>query len=176
MGISMIRKPISIFAGTTIIVFIAASLPLLSLTKMGIDQLIVCSFDNKSSYIPNEVCHYYMVNYRISEIDINEIESGPGLDFILNAENHEKYNLASLFIERGLDVNSVNNLVEPKLTSLQSAVLSNDLEKVEFLIQEGVDINFSAGNMLPPLKLAEKIHKTEDRSKIIQKLSEAKSS
>ncbi len=145
------------------------------MSQMNIEHLISCSSNEGGTKIPASLCEYYMVNYRITKNDIDELSNGAGLDYILNGENFKKYEIAKIFISKGLDVDGINNFNGKDLTPLQAAVLHNDVQRVKFLIDHGANIGVkSNGYGMTALELARKLHKNErreDRSEIIKILS-----
>ena len=153
------------------------------MTSMKIDVLILCSSNEGGIRIPSSLCYNYMVNYRINEKDIKELSEGAGLDYILYVEgrNSTEYELAKLFLAKGLDVDGVNHhsgyFDNKKFTPLQSAVVLNDVPRVKFLLEHGADVHLTGGKGITALEYAKKIHKAgserQDRTEIIQLLSDA---
>lgn len=175
MGVIM-RKKIFIWL-TSLITFISLSLiglMIFVLLKMNIGDLLVCSLEDRKSLITNEVCEYYLVNHRITDEDIQYLSKGPGLNFIMNINNERKFKISEMFLEKGLDIDGVNNLLSTKITALHGAILINDIDAVNFLISNGANPHINIDNMTA-LELAEKINKQQDRNEIIKILSAIKS-
>lgn len=166
-----------ILGGSTLVLAGIFGLMLYVMSQMDIEHLISCSSNEGSTRIPRSLCEYYMINHRITKDDINELSSGAGLDYILNGEKPKKYEIAKIFISRGLDVDGINHFSEKDVTPLHAAVLFNDVQRVKFLIYHGANLNItSRGYGMTALELARKLHKEEskeDRSEIIKILSSA---
>jgi hypothetical protein len=147
------------------------------MSQMNIEHLISCSSKESGTKLPASLCEYYMVNYRITKSDIDELSNGAGLDYILNGENSIKYEIAEIFMSKGLNVDGINNFNDKDLTPLQAAVLHNDVQRVMFLVKHGADKSIKSKSYgMTALELARKLHKEEskeDRSEIINILSTA---
>ncbi|VAW86303.1 hypothetical protein MNBD_GAMMA18-1798 [hydrothermal vent metagenome] len=172
------------FGGIGGIFLIYVGLMLYVMTQMEMKVLILCSENQGGIRIPSNLCKYYLVNYRMNEKDIKELSEGAGLDYILYIEgkNSTEYELAKLFLAKGLNVDGVNHYTpappnDNKFTPLQSAVVMNDMPRVKFLLDYGADIHLSEGYGMTPIDIARKFHKTgserQDRTEIIQILSDA---
>jgi len=160
-----------------ILLFVAglAGLIAYDMSKMDAETIILCSLDEGGIRIPSKLCEYYLLNYRDHKKDVNELASGAGLSFILTADNEEKYKIADSFIAYGLGVDGINHYGKYNLTPLHSAVLSNDVEMVKFLLIKGASLDIKPPSInMTPLEFAESLQKKEpsvDRSQIIQILS-----
>jgi len=169
-------------------IFLAiAGLMLSDMIQMEMEVLILCSENEGGIRIPSNLCKYYLVNYRMNEEDIKELSEGAGLDYILYIEgrNSTEYELAKLFLAKGLDVDGVNHYTaappnNEKMTPLQSAVVMNDVPRLKFLIEHGADLRLTGDKGITALEYAKKIHKAGseswDTSEIIQLLSDAEKS
>jgi len=164
-----------IFGVFTLVLAGAFGLIFYVMSQMNIEHLISCSSNEGGTKIPASLCEYYMVNYRISKNDIDKLSNGAGLDYILNGEDSKKYEIAKIFISRGLDIDGINHFNDKDLTPLQAAVLHNDVQRVKFLIENGANIGIKSDSYgMTALELARKLHKDdsrEDRSEIIKILS-----
>jgi len=154
------------------------------MTEMEIEVLILCSENQGGILIPSSLCHYYMLNYRINEKDIKKLSEGAGLDYVLGVEgrNSTEYELAKLFLAKGLDVDGVSHYTaappnDIKITPLQGAALSNDVQSVKFLIEQGANLQIRGELGMTALEYAKKTHKAgskfRDNREIIQILSDA---
>ena len=152
---------------------------LYAMSQMEMDHLILCSANETGTRIPGSLCEYYMLNHRMNEEDIKQLSDGAGLEFILNLQNPEKYELAKIFIANGLDVNGINHYSDKDITPLHAAVLYNDVERAKFLIDQGANVAIrSKGYGMTALELARKLHQqqgSENRTEIINILSAASS-
>ena len=173
-----------VFGGIGGIFLIYVGLMLYVMTEMEMEVLILCNENQGGIRIPSSLCKYYLVNYRMNEKDIKELSEGAGLDYVLNVEgrNSTEYELAKLFLAKGLDVDGVNHYTEAppndeKFTPLQSAVVMNDVPRVKFLIEHGADLHITGDKGMTALEYAKKLHKggseRQDRTEIIQILSDA---
>lgn len=164
-----------LLSGVLIVVVGLCGATLYALSQMRIQQLISCSTNEGGTQIPADICEYYMVNYRMTDKDIESLSQGAGLDYILNAESPDKYRIAKVFIANGLDVNGVNHYSDKDVTPLHAAVLYNDPERVRFLLGQGADASIvSEGYGGTPLELAKRLdaaHSEQDRSSIVEMLS-----
>ena len=166
------------FGGLSGIFLTVAGLMFYAMTQMEIVHLMSCSTNQGGTRIPSGLCKYYLVNYRINEKGIKELSEGGGLDVILNIEeNAAEYELAKMFLARGLDVDGANHAGGKDVTPLQAAVMYNDVRRVNFLLEYGANIYLSEGYGMTPIDIARKFHKAgselEDRSELIQILSDA---
>jgi ankyrin repeat protein len=156
-----------------------AGLMLYDMSQMKMEVLILCSANEGGIRIPSSLCKYYMVNYRINEKGIKELREGVGLGYVLGVERKfSDYEMTKIFIANGLGVDSVNHYGDVDVTPLQSAVLSNDVRGVKFLIGYRVDVRIKNERYgMTALEMAKKFHKEEsklqNRSEIIQILSDA---
>ncbi|MBL1277863.1 MAG: hypothetical protein COB30_017420 [Ectothiorhodospiraceae bacterium] len=173
-----------VFGGIGGIFLIYVGLMLHVMTDMEIEHLILCSENQGGIRIPSSLCKYYLVNYRMNEKDIKELSEGVGLNYILYVEgkNSTEYELAKLFLAKGLDVDGVDHYTaappnDKKFTPLQSTVVMNDVPRIKFLIEHGADLQIRGDVGMTALEYAKKIHKAgserQDRTEIIQILSDA---
>lgn len=151
------------------------------MSTMRIEVLILCSANEGSIRIPSSLCKYYMINHRITDSDIQQLREGAGLEYILNGTNPDKYEVAEIFIARGLDVNGVNHYIarleDKGMTPLQGAVVGNDVPSVKFLLKQEASLDITGYRGMTALELARKRHKANDEfldnSEIIKILSDA---
>jgi len=177
----MMKKKI-VFGSIGGIFLTIAGLMVYVMIEMKMEYLILCSENEESIRIPSSLCKYYLVNYRMNEKDINELREGAGLDYILTVGGSGKYELATLFLAKGLDVDGVSHYTaappnDIKITPLQGAALTNELQSVKFLIEQGANLQIRGELGMTALEYAKKIHKAgserQDRTEIIQILSDA---
>jgi len=171
-----LRKPVLIGSGLIALCFVGfLALMVNNMTRMNIEVLILCSEGESGILVPGSLCRSYLRHYRGTEADIQRLQQGAGLDYILDGQHEDRYALAEFFIDRGLSVNAVNQYSERGLTPLHSAVLHNDPERARFLLDHGADRHqASEGYGMTPLELARELHGEgqEDRSELITLLSE----
>jgi len=130
-------------------------LALYAMTGMSAFTLIQCSSGEGGIYIPSSVCEFYLKDYRLNQDDIEELSVG-GLDPILNLDNEIfKYELATVLINKGLDVNGINFYYADEkidLTPLHAAIIEQDVKRTQFLIESGAKMDLtsnSLGNKTP---------------------------
>lgn len=70
MGLGMTIKWLS--SGFALVLMAGASLILHDLSNMDMGTLILCSADEGGIKIPDRLCKYYMVNYRLDKDDIEQ--------------------------------------------------------------------------------------------------------
>lgn len=147
------------------------------MSKMDIEDLILCSVNEGGIRIPGKLCQHYMLNHRIDEKDIKKLSKGAGLDYILNLQTPDKYEIAKVFIAKGLDINGINHYNDKDITPLHASVLYNDLERVKFLLTQGANIRIrSKGYGMTALELAKRLHDEhgkENRDEMIKVLFSA---
>jgi len=114
------------------------SLIIYAMETFSIEELIICSTSSEATFIPQDVCEFYLTHYRADEDDIHDLTQGAGLSFVAATENHKKrYRLLDYFLAKGLDVNSISQ--NDGLTPLHSAILLNDVELVQYYLSKGAD-------------------------------------
>ncbi|MGD8569280.1 MAG: hypothetical protein PVJ39_14430 [Gammaproteobacteria bacterium] len=124
--------------GLLVVIIVAGATSVYSLSQDNIENLIVCSVNDEASYIPSNVCQYYLVNFRGNRDDIAFLNKGAGLGFLISIENNAKRKrLLDFFIAKGMDVNSKSRI--DGLTPLQAAILLNDHNLVAYLLKKGAD-------------------------------------
>jgi len=176
MGITMTKKIQSFLGVGSLILLTFFGSMFYTIHRMDIADLIVCSLTERESIIPNKFCEYYMINYRMTPEDIDFLDEGPGLDFVLNGTNPRKYKIAKILIVKGLDVNGINHLLSKGISPLYSAILSNDIKTVKFLINNGADTRLVGNDYdITALEFAKTLQDKEKRIEIITFLSSYKS-
>ncbi|EDM68788.1 hypothetical protein PE36_19325 [Moritella sp. PE36] len=127
----------------------------------------------------------YLISYAdnngngTTENDIQQLQNNTGIEFILNGSNNYKYQTAEIFLDNGLDINSINHSSDRNINALHSAVLLKNTDNVLFLLKHGIDINAKTKNGLTALDWAIKtyeVNPTKELSEIIQILETASNS
>lgn len=109
-----------------------------TMTRYNIENLIVCSTNEKASYIPAFACETYLYHFRGHGTDLAFMKKRTGLNFLVNVEDPlKRRRLFEFFIGKGMDVNAVSNI--DGLTPLHAAILLNDHELVHFLLKNGAN-------------------------------------
>ncbi|CAA0104473.1 Uncharacterised protein [BD1-7 clade bacterium] len=146
------------FGVMSIVLVIFSSVVVYDLNRMNTEDLLQCSLGKGGFFQPSNLCESYLLHYRLGPSAIKEMTEGGGLDFILNLGGADAYTLAQIFIDNGLDVNATNKYSSDGFTALHSAVLYNDLLRVEFLVSNGADINNSSNvHNVTPLELSKSL-------------------
>jgi len=130
------KKNILILIST--ILTLVTGMGILSMTKGDIEDIIICSTNSKSHYIPSAICEYYLLNYRLTGEDINFIESGAGLSFLFHiSDKSKRYMFLEYFISKGVSIDKPSAI--DGLTPLHAAILMNDTELVVYLLDRGAN-------------------------------------
>lgn len=145
-----------------------------------LEGLMVCATNEIACRIPDGVVEYYILHFRGTKEDIDELERGSGLSFVFgNRERRTKF--LNFLLEKGINVNKISPI--GGYTPLHGAVLDNDPEVVKFLLDHGADptirkksySSFTEFDNLTPLELAQAMSRNRpeiDRSKVKQILEE----
>lgn len=147
-----------------------ASLLVYQIISMPVERLILCAANESDSLYPAKICNFVLVHSRTGTDDINSLQAGAGLDFILNLESQNKYEISDLFLQNGLDVDGVNNFNQKKVTPLQASVVYEDLKRVEYLLTNGADVHLKNSDGLTALDLANRKINTNNPSDEIVKI------
>lgn len=116
-----------------------------SLSRYDIQELVICTTNKESHYIPMGVCEYYMVNYRITPADIQQLEKQAGLSFLLGLpDKHVRQDLVRLFNSRGADVNKHSAI--DGYAPLHAAIINNDADMVKLLLSLGANKSLKDAN------------------------------
>lgn len=109
-----------------------------SLHTADIQDVSLCVTEDDTHYIPNAVCEQYMFQFRGTPGDIEYLENGAGLAFFFGIEDQDmRRRVMSFFLENGLSINKPSAI--DGLPPLHAAILMNDAELVEFLLEHGAD-------------------------------------
>lgn len=118
----------------------------ISLSDSDIEDLIVDCLYPESSYYPKGMPEYYTLNHRGNKKDLEVLRKNKGVSIILNTNKDTatmiKY--AGFFLDKGHDVNMIG---KDGLTALQVAVIHNQPEVAEYLLQRGADPNIVVGKL-----------------------------
>lgn len=126
---------------TTVII-----LPLVAVTGLGwwslhsadIEDVAICAIEDDTHHIPSSVCEQYLFQFRGTSDDIEYLESRSRLAFFFEVEDTEmRRRLMSFFLDNGLSINEASAI--DGLPPLHAAVLMNDPQLVEFLLEHGAD-------------------------------------
>jgi len=143
------------------------------MSKSDIEDLIICSSQNNSHYIPQDFCKSYLFNFRGTKRDIQNLESRSGISSIfgLNAE-HDKETLFNFLVSKNININKISPI--DGFSQLHAAVLENNKSLVEKLLKSGVDksvISSSTNNTALELAQQLQLRGQEDYSEIVNILS-----
>lgn len=164
---------VKVIAFTFIIPVIIGIAAIFTVSRLGIEHLIICSTDSEAINIPRSVCKYYLYNFtgRDSARDLGE---GAGIAYMYGIQNKkDKYRTIDRLISVGVDVNRVSNI--DGLTPLNAAILLNDPELVKYLLGKGASLDKKdRANKLNAKEYIEYLQKNArraDRQKIHQIIS-----
>ncbi|MBB1320383.1 MULTISPECIES: ankyrin repeat domain-containing protein [Shewanella] len=109
-----------------------------SLENSRVEDVVLCSVEDNTHYIPNSFCEFYLFNFRLTKQDLDELQSASGIAFLFSISNQKKkYVYLDKFIENGASVNSKSEI--DGLPPLHAAILLNDKKLVEYLLSKGSD-------------------------------------
>lgn len=128
----------SILTSIVLLPLLIISLAIYAMSTDDIEGLVVCAANDETSYIPSSACEFYLFNFRLTEEDIKYLESRSGLSFLFGiADHNKKYKFLEYFVAKGVSVNRPSAI--DGLPPLHAAILENDEQLVEFLLQNGAD-------------------------------------
>lgn len=120
-------------------VVVVSSFLYLALTKMSIEDLIICTSDENASKMPAPICNYYFSNFTVLA-DARSLDSRAGLAFAFEIPDTEKrYNVINRLLYIGSDITKASTI--DGLTPINAAILLNDSDLVKFLIEKGADLD-----------------------------------
>ena len=133
-----------------------------SLSESNVEDIIICSTNDDTHYIPNKGCEFYLFNFRTSKNDIQYLESGSGLAFLFGIKDiNKRYIYLDHFLSKGMSIDTQSNI--DGLPPLHSAILLNDLKLVKYLIEKGVNTMQTERNYeLTPLSFLQKLNENND--------------
>lgn len=157
-----------------IIPFAVSGLGIYSMSKSDIEDLIICSTNSDSHYIPTGICELYLVNSRGTVDDIKFLESRSGIAFVFEISDETKRSsLLEFLISKGVNVNKVSSI--DGYYPLHSAVIMNDHFLVSYLIDKGAQLGVKDRDRnLTPVELLKYLQKNSpeiDRRKVDIELS-----
>jgi len=116
-----------------------AGFGLFSIMNANIDDVTICAINDDSHYIPSSVCEYYLFNHRLTQEDIQYLETNSsGIAFVFGIKDQPKRDkYLRYFVKKGVSTNKLS--VIDGLTPLHAAVVINDAELVKFLLENGAD-------------------------------------
>lgn len=129
-------KKIVIIIVFIIIVFFASVIS--SLNNYDIEEVVICSVNNKSHLIPSKVCELYLYEYRGTKGDIALLKERSGLSFVFGVVDRSKRTkLLDYLLLKGSDINGISNV--DGLTPLHASILLNDIELLVYLLTNNAD-------------------------------------
>jgi len=133
-----------------------------SLSESNIEDIIICSTNDDTHYIPNKGCEFYLFNFRSSKNDIQYLESGSGLAFLFGIKDiNKRYIYLEHFLSKGMSIDAQSNI--DGLTRLHSAILLNDIKLVKYLIEKGANpMQTERNHELTPLSFLQNLNKSNN--------------
>jgi len=126
------------FGGIAFVFIVVFMSIFISMSNSDIEELIVCSSNNESSYIPQSLCNYYLINHRGTKGDVQLLESRSGISFVFGVVDEKKRNkLFDFLVEKNIDINKVSSI--DGFSPLHAAVLEKDEKLVKKLLELGAD-------------------------------------
>lgn len=121
---------------TIFLLFICSGL--YSMTKGNIEDIVICTVNNESHYIPTSVCEYYLFVFRGTREDIAYLDHRSGIAFLFNIPDKDKRNkLLSYFVSKGISLNKPSSI--DGYPPLHAAIINNDSWLVKYLLENGAD-------------------------------------
>ncbi|TBU74352.1 hypothetical protein DNK06_19495 [Pseudomonas daroniae] len=166
------KKARSVLYGLSALVIVAAAGGSYLLATQSMEQLVECGTEDSDALVPS-LCVSYLKLFRLDAVSISELQAGAGLDGVLNSQGDNRYQVAELLLQNGLDVDGVNHYgVEggEHLTPLQAAIYYNDRQRIEFLLRHGADASVRDSQGRDALALVGHLsaeHPGEDRSALL---------
>jgi len=109
-----------------------------SLENSRVEDVVLCSVEDNTHYIPNSFCEFYLFNFRLTKQDLGDLQSAGGIAFLFGISNQKKrYVYLDKFIDSGASVNTQSEI--DGLPPLHAAILLNDQKLVEYLLSKGSD-------------------------------------
>lgn len=166
-----------IFGALVLLLAIGAGMAFYAIGNFRVEQLVLCSEPGTGFAIPAPLCRQYLLRFRMNQNDIDDLQAGGGLAFVLESGAPGKFELAERFIDKGLDVNAD---VRPgpgdrTQSALHSAVILNQADNVAFLLEHGADKAKPDSEGQTPLQVAERLQSAqpdESRAEVIRLLRE----
>ena len=168
----LLKKVTRVFYSIIAVIIVALTTTLFSLSNSDIEDVVVCSMNNDAHLIPSDVCEYYLQNHRVNPDDIQYLEEGAGLSFLLGIPNQEKrYKLMEHFISKGVSLNKPSAI--DGLPPLHAAIVSDDQRAVSLLLKRGASLTQEDEQLgLTPVEFTKYLMTTKnfDREKILNVL------
>lgn len=167
------KKARSVLYGLSALVIVAAAGSSSLLSTQSMEQLVQCGTEDGDALVPS-LCVSYLKLFRLDPVSIDELQAGAGLDGVLNSQGDNRYQVAELLLQNGLDVDGVNHYgVEggEHLTPLQAAIHYNDRQRIDFLLRHGADASVRDAQGRDALALIEHLSAEspeEDRSALLE--------
>ena len=135
MGVTM--KKI-ILALVIVIPLLVVGLGFFSMSTGNIEDIVICSTNDESHYIPSSVCEYYLLHYRLTKEDIRFLEARSGLAFLFEISDRSRRDrLLKYFVAKGVSTSKPSAV--DGYPPLHAAIINNDPELVEFLLANGAN-------------------------------------
>ena len=127
-----------------ILLTILLSTAAFSLSRMSVQELIICSTDNKSYLLPAPLCLTYF-NNMTSEQHAKKLDQHAGLAYVFEITPEQlKYEVIARLLTLGVDINKPSAI--DGLPPLHAAILLNDPKLVQYLLEQGADKSISDNN------------------------------
>lgn len=121
-----------------VIPLLVVGLGLFSMSTGNIEDIVICSTNDESHYMPSSVCEYYLLHYRLTKEDIRFLEARSGLAFLFDISDKSKRDhFLKYFVSKGVSTSKPS--VIDGYPPLHAAIINNDPELVEFLLAHGAN-------------------------------------
>lgn len=110
-----------------------------AISQLSTEQLIICATTDDAFVIPKMACRFYF-DKMADTSDAKQLDERAGIAFAFEIDDPaERSAIVERLIAIGADPNGVSKI--DGLTPLNAAVLLNDVQLVQFLLDHGADKN-----------------------------------
>lgn len=120
------------------------SITVTTISRLSVQDLLICSTDNNSYLLPASFCYCYFNN--LSDLhDADYLDQHAGLAFAFDiVPTQRKYKILERLLTIGVDINKPAAV--DGLPPLHAAILLHDAKLVQFLLNHGANINVTDNN------------------------------
>ncbi|MEO3877430.1 hypothetical protein [Rheinheimera fenheensis] len=110
-----------------------------SLSRMSVQELIICSADDNSYVLPAPLCFTYF-NHMTDEQHAKQLDQHAGLAYVFEIKPEQlKYKVITRLLALNVDINKPSAI--DGLPPLHAAILLHDPKLVQYLLEQGADKN-----------------------------------
>ncbi|GAB2926362.1 hypothetical protein [Rheinheimera gaetbuli] len=124
-----------------ILLTVLLSITAFSLSRMSVQELIICSTDNNSYVLPAPLCFTYF-NSMTNEQHAKELDQHAGLAYAFEIKPEQlKYIVITRLLALDVDINKPSAI--DGLPPLHAAILLKEPKLVQYLLEQGADKSIS---------------------------------